>query len=46
MFFHSVAVFHQGANVYANQSKRARDFVHIVLNILRNVSEGIFPGDY
>ena len=38
--------FKDSSNVYANQSKRARDFVRIVQNILRNVSAGTFPGDY
>jgi hypothetical protein len=38
--------FKDSSNLYANQSKRARDFVRIVQNILRNVSAGVFPGDY
>jgi hypothetical protein len=38
--------FKDSSDVYANQSKRARDFVRIVQNILRNVSLGQFPGDY
>ncbi len=38
--------FKDSSDVYANQSKRARDFVRIVENILRNVSLGEFPGNY
>jgi hypothetical protein len=38
--------FKDSSDVYANHSKRARDFVRIVLNLLRNVSAGQFPGDY
>lgn len=38
--------FKDSSDVYANHSKRARDFVHIVTNILKNVSSGEFPGDY
>lgn len=38
--------FKDSSDVYANQSKRARDFVRIVQNILRNVSTGDFPGKY
>jgi hypothetical protein len=38
--------FKDSSDVYANQSKRARDFVRIVQSILRNVSAGQFPGDY
>ncbi len=38
--------FKDSSDIYANHSKRARDFVHIVTNILKNVSAGEFPGDY
>jgi hypothetical protein len=38
--------FKDSSDLYANHSKRARDFVHIVTNILKNVSAGEFPGDY
>ena len=38
--------FKDSSDLYANHSKRARDFVHIVTNILKNVSTGEFPGDY
>jgi len=38
--------FKDSSDLYANHSKRARDFVHIVTNILKNVSSGEFPGDY
>ena len=38
--------FKDSSEIYANQSKRARDFVRIVQNILFNVSVGVFPGDY
>ena len=38
--------FKDGSDIYANHSKRARDFVRIVQNILLNVSLGVFPGDY
>lgn len=38
--------FKDSSDVYANYSKRARDFVRIVQNILKNVSAGEFPGDY
>jgi hypothetical protein len=38
--------FKDSSEIYANQSKRARDFVRIVQNILINVSLGVFPGDY
>jgi hypothetical protein len=38
--------FKDSSDEYANLSKRARDFNRIVQNILRNVSVGVFPGDY
>ncbi len=38
--------FKDSSDEYANLSKRARDFNRIVQNILRNVSAGVFPGDY
>jgi hypothetical protein len=38
--------FKSSSHEYANLSKRARDFNRIVENILRNVSAGVFPGDY
>ena len=38
--------FKESSADYANLSKRARDFNRIVENILRNVSSGVFPGDY
>lgn len=38
--------FKNSSDEYANLSKRARDFNRIVENILRNVSAGVFPGDY
>jgi hypothetical protein len=38
--------FKSSSDEYANLSKRARDFNRIVQNILRNVSAGVFPGDY
>jgi hypothetical protein len=38
--------FKDSSDLYANHSKRARDFVHIVTYILKNVSSGEFPGDY
>lgn len=38
--------FKNSSDEYANLSKRARDFNRIVENILRNVSSGVFPGDY
>lgn len=38
--------FKESSADYANLSKRARDFNRIVENILRNVSAGVFPGDY
>lgn len=38
--------FKDSSGEYANLSKRARDFNRIVQNILRNVSAGVFPGDY
>jgi hypothetical protein len=38
--------FKDSSEIYANQSKRARDFVRIIENILTNVSIGVFPGDY
>jgi hypothetical protein len=38
--------FKDSSTVYGNLSKRARDFNRIVMNILRNVSAGVFPGDY
>jgi hypothetical protein len=38
--------FKDSSDKYANLSKRARDFNRIVQNILRNVSAGVFPGDY
>jgi len=38
--------FKNSSSVYGNLSKRARDFNRIVLKILRNVSTGVFPGDY
>ena len=31
---------------YANKSRMARNYVIVVQNILRNVAEGQFPGDY
>jgi hypothetical protein len=38
--------FKDSSDEYANLSKRARDFNRITQNILRNVSAGVFPGDY
>jgi hypothetical protein len=38
--------FKDTSTVYGNLSKRARDFNRIVLNVLCNVSAGVFPGDY
>ena len=38
--------FKGSSDACSNLSKRARDFVRIVLNLLRNVSAGQFPGDY
>ena len=38
--------FKTSSDEYANLSKRARDFNRIVENILRNVSAGVFPGNY
>lgn len=38
--------FKNSSDDYANLSKRARDFNRIVGNLLRNVSAGVFPGDY
>ncbi len=38
--------FKSSSDEYANLSKRARDFNRIVQNILRNVSAGVFPGDF
>jgi hypothetical protein len=31
---------------YANKSRMARNYVVVVLNLLRNVAKGEFPGDY
>ena len=31
---------------YSNRSRMARNYVSMVENILRNVSSGVFPGDY
>jgi hypothetical protein len=38
--------FKDSSDVYANLSKRARDFNKIIHKILINVSKGEFPGDY
>lgn len=38
--------FKESSSDYANHSRLARNFSRIVLNLMRNVSAGIFPGDY
>jgi hypothetical protein len=38
--------FKDSSSDYVNLSRRARDYVQITENLLRNVSAGKFPGDY
>ena len=38
--------FKYSSSDYANHSRLARNFSRIILNLMRNASAGIFPGDY